>query len=70
MPRKRDKDRELQRALKELDERLIRLLHSARRNKERLDKLLRELRERARARRRPRIIAELGMREPQLIFVE
>lgn len=64
MPRKRDKDQELERSLKELDAKITRLLDSARRNKEELDRVLEELRERARRRRRPRIIAELGVREP------
>lgn len=64
MPRKRDKDAELQRSLNELDASITRLLESARRNKEDLDRVLEELRERARRRRRPRIIAQLGVREP------
>jgi hypothetical protein len=64
MPRKRNEDAELQRSLKELDASITRLLESARRNQDRLDGILKELRRRARARRRPRIIAEVGVREP------
>jgi chaperonin cofactor prefoldin len=62
MPRKRDKDQELERSLKELDAKITRLLDSPRRSQEDLDKVLEELRERARRRRRPRIIAQLGVR--------
>ncbi len=64
MPRKRKQQQALDRAVQELGEKITRLLDSMQRDKERLDRVLKELLERAKARRRPRIIAELGVCEP------